>query len=238
LEKIKYIHQEWVHNTRSSEIIVPYIIDMIEVSSVLDVGCGLGTWLNAFLKNDVVNLFGIDGEYVDKTLLQKYISVDQFKAVDLEKRFDLGRKFDLAISLEVGEHLEETASCDFVESLCRHSDIILFSAAIPGQGGQNHINEQWPDYWAKKFAKHNFVFLDIIRPLIWDNKDIDFWYRQNIFLVVKNSHPLAQKYPESYTSLVHPVLFERIQANYLKRIKHLESQLKVHPLKRWLKNLF
>jgi 2-polyprenyl-3-methyl-5-hydroxy-6-metoxy-1,4-benzoquinol methylase len=60
---------------------------------------------------------------------------------------DLEKEFDLVVSLEVAEHLPASAADQFVNTLVKHGKKILFSAAIPGQGGQDHLNEQWPDYW-------------------------------------------------------------------------------------------
>lgn len=207
MSKVKYVHTEVMHNLTSPEIIVPYVMDLIHPNSVLDVGCGIGTWLHAFQENGVKDIFGIDGDYVDKSLLAKYISIDQFKSFDLEKPFDLQRKFDLLINLEVAEHLKESSAKGFVVSLCKHADVILFSAAIPKQGGQNHLNEQWPSYWQNLFAQEGYVFLDIMRPLIWDIDAVEFWYKQNMFVVVKADHPLAKQHEPSARALVHPDLF-------------------------------
>jgi len=143
----------------------------------------------------------------------------------------LNRKYDLAISLEVAEHLPEQFADLFVKTLILHSDIILFSAAIPGQGGQNHLNEQWPDYWIEKFSKHGYFFHDLIRPLIWNNKKVDYWYKQNTFLVTKKC---SLKKIEHY---IHPDLFgskveklenlnRRMNNGRLGCIRNLESLLK------------
>lgn len=210
MSNVKYVHTEVMHNLTSPQIIVPYVMDLVNPKSVLDVGCGIGTWLHAFKENGIDDIFGIDGDYVDKNLLSKYISTDQFKSFDLEKPFDLGRKFDLLINLEVAEHLKESSAKTFVESLCKHADVVLFSAAIPKQGGQNHLNEQWPSYWQNLFAQQGYVFLDIMRPLIWENDAVEFWYKQNMFVVVKSEHPLAQQYTPSATALVHPDLFHAV----------------------------
>ena len=100
----------------------------------------------------------------------------------------------MAISLEVAEHLPETAAAGFVASLCRHADVVLFSAAIPAQGGDNHINEQWQSYWAKLFAQEGFEVFDLVRPRFWSEGRIPFWYRQNMLLYVSDkAESLQQK---------------------------------------------
>jgi SAM-dependent methyltransferase len=232
-----YIHDEETHNLKAPREIIPIIQSFGEIGSALDVGCGIGTWLSVAESMGIGDVFGIDGAYVDRELLSKFISLNCFEAFDLNIPFDLHRKFDLVICLEVAEHLCAKVSDVFVKSLVDHSDVILFSAAIPGQGGQNHVNERWPEYWAKKFNVYDYVFLDLIRPQIWNNDQVDYWYKQNTFLVVKKSHPLAKSNPESYLPLVHPELLARVQDNSLKQIKSLKANLAIHPLKRWVKSL-
>ena len=147
---------------------------------IIDVGCGNGSWLSAVKELGVKEVLGIDGIYVG----DKEIKVDksEFLKKDLTIGFDLKKRFDLAISLEVAEHLPENKSDTIVDILVKHSDVILFSAAIPGQGGQYHFNEQWPEYWNKKFRDRGYVAYDILRDQFWDNDNVFWWYKQNILL--------------------------------------------------------
>lgn len=232
-----YIHKEKIHNTESAKIVLPLVFDFIKADSVLDVGCGIGTWLYVAKNFGVRDVIGVDGDFVEKNLLEKHIKPNEFVSADIRFPFHINRKFDLAICLEVAEHLPPASASTLVDSLTKYSDVILFSAAIPGQGGQNHLNEQWPEYWAEKFRNHDYVFLDLIRPHIWNNEKVDFWYKQNIFLVVKMSHKLAISNSESFLSLVHPELLARVQDAITKQIKSLKANLAIHPLKRWVKSL-
>lgn len=207
----KYTHKEVVHNPKSAEIIVPVIMNLFHPDSVLDVGCGNGSWLKVF--RDVgAKIDGIDGDYVDvdKLLIER----EFFTQLDLEKGFDLGRRYDFALSLEVGEHLSHTAAPRFIESLTQASDVILFSAAIPNQGGQNHLNEQEPAYWVKLFNENGFTCYDYFRPRIWSDSRIDYWYRQNVFLAVKTNSSKAKMLesegagmPNQVPYLIHPELY-------------------------------
>ena len=196
-----YLHSEDVHNFSAPREVVPFIKNLLNPQSVLDVGCGIGTWLKVFHEHGINDFVGVDGDFVDRTMLK--ISSERFHAHDLTKPFTLGRKFDLVVSLEVAEHIPEQFADSFIEVLVKHGDVHLFSAAIPGQGGQNHVNEQWPEYWQKKFERFGFYFHDVIRPQIWGNEQIDFWYRQNMFLV-KKEKPLQA--PFHSLSVVHPHL--------------------------------
>jgi SAM-dependent methyltransferase len=208
-ENIKYVHSEVVHNMNAPKIIVPMVLELFPlINSVVDFGCGLGTWLKAFKDNGIKEIFGIDGEWCNKNLLLKYIDENEFKCVDLETPIQLNKVYDLVISLEVGEHLLEQSADIFIQSLVNAGKIILFSAAIPGQGGINHVNEQWPLYWVKKFQHHGFKCYDIIRPQIWNNTNVEVWYRQNIFLAVHNSIEVGYK-DTDILSLVHPDILNK-----------------------------
>jgi hypothetical protein len=188
----------------SAREVVPLILQMIPVGSVCDVGCGDGTWLRAFHERGVLDFLGIDGEYV-KELLQ--IPFANFQPMDLRDQISLQRTFDLAISLEVAEHLPESRGTTFVKDLTHLAPVVLFSAAIPGQGGVEHINEQWQTYWVSIFAEYRYVLCDVIRPKIWRNRRIAHYYRQNTLLfcnqhLIKTNPVLASH--SLRLPLVHP----------------------------------
>src|SRR5205085_11975533 len=120
---------------------------------------------------------------------------DRFRAIDLREPFELPRTFDLAVSLEVAEHLPASSASAFVESLTRLAPAVLFSAAVPHQGGWNHLNEQWPQYWAEIFARHGFFPVDCLRERFWDRPNVRWWYAQNMVLYLADGHPLWRQYP-------------------------------------------
>jgi hypothetical protein len=98
----------------------------------------------------------------------------------------LEREFDLVLSLEVAEHLPEESAAGFSQSLARLGPIVLFSAAAPQQGGTGHLNEQWPSYWVRHFAQNGFTVVDCLRDRIWRDERIEWRYRQNLLLFVRN----------------------------------------------------
>jgi len=165
---------------RSARVIVPLVLQLVPARSVIDIGCGQGTWLSVFAECGANDIHGIDGEYVDPGQLE--IPVDRFHGQDLSLPLAVQRTFDLAVSLEVAEHLPEAASDSFVASLTRLAPVVLFSAAAPYQGGRNHVNEQWPAYWAERFAAQGYLPIDCIRRRAWGNTDVEWWYAQNTFL--------------------------------------------------------
>lgn len=194
----------------SAEVVLPIVVDFVSPKSAVDVGCGLGMWLAYLRKHGVEDVLGIDGSWVKESDL--HIPKESFRVEDIGKPFHIGKRADLAICLEVGEHLPRDSAEGLVESLTEASPAILFSAAIPHQGGTNHINEQWPEYWASIFKKFGYVPVDCIRRRVWTNPNVEYWYAQNTILYIKESkvglYPKIQKEVEcGYSSalpLVHP----------------------------------
>jgi len=167
----------------SARQIVPIILDLVRPHSVLDVGCGLGAWLKVFQELGVEDLRGVDGDYVDREKLM--FDAARFFAADLSRSFSLGRRFDLVISLETAEHLPEESEEIFVDCLTSHADLVLFSAAIPRQGGAAHVNERWQHHWAEKFRKRGFVPVDCIRWRVWANPGVEAYYAENMLLYAR-----------------------------------------------------
>ncbi|AMV16762.1 class I SAM-dependent methyltransferase [Planctomyces sp. SH-PL14] len=166
----------------SAEVIVPMVMDLLGPTSVVDVGCGRGVWLSVFREAGVHRVAGLDGAWVDPRQLA--IPGECFQAVDLTADWPAPGTFDLAVSLEVGEHLAETASGRLVENLTRAASAVLFSAALPGQEGTHHINEQWPEFWEGLFAERGFARLDPFRRRIWQDPRVAWYYQQNLTLFV------------------------------------------------------
>jgi SAM-dependent methyltransferase len=198
---------------RSAEVVVPIVLEILKPTSVIDVGCGDGTWLSVFIEMGVKDVCGLDGKYVNATQLR--IPQDLFKPTDLSSPFTVARKFDLAMSLEVAEHLPPSSAKGFVESLSRLAPLVLFSAAIPLQGGTNHLNEQWPDYWVELFGAHDYLPIDFIRGRIWSNPQVEWYYAQNTLLFARpeclgNNDELSRLYQhtnQQHLSMVHPTRF-------------------------------
>jgi SAM-dependent methyltransferase len=210
---------------RSAEIIVPLIVDLVSPRSVIDIGCGTGTWLTVFKAHNIDEITGVDGHWLQDEML--LIPKSCFLARDLTQNLNIERRFDLAVSLEVAEHLDRKYARHFVSTLVNLSSVILFSAAIPFQDGTHHVNEAWPDYWAKLFGEHEYVPIDCIREKIWNNEDVAWWYAQNILVFADKQHVL--KHPKlqrafdrtrvSQLSIVHPGM-------HLDAIKRLEFALR------------
>lgn len=235
-------------NLISARVVVPHTLAFFEEipERVVDIGCGRGLWLKAFLEAGVGEIAGYDGDYVERDKLA--IAQESFQAVDLEKTVSFKRPFDLAVSLEVAEHLPATSADALVDTLVAAAPVILFSAAIPLQGGSHHVNEQWPKYWEEKFTARRYVPVDCIRRHIWDDSRVSFFYQQNILMYVKESQ--LHRYPrlaaerasghDRALPIVHPFLF----TYYAERWRLLVPFLGIlppsalHLTKSLLKNVF
>jgi Methyltransferase domain len=188
----------------------PIVLPLLQSpKSVVDFGSGSCDWLAALRDlSPGIDCLGVDHPDVPTDAI--HIPVENFIHADLSQPVNLGRRFDLAICLEVAEHLPSSAAQTLVDSLMRHSDLVLFSAAIPGQRGKGHINLQWPLYWIERFAVGGYQCHDIVRPLIWNEPRIKHWYRQNTLLF--SLSPLVFKTSVDWggPSIVHPMLYEKV----------------------------
>lgn len=196
----------------SAREVLTSLFDLLPPASVLDVGCGLGAWLEVTKERGVGDVLGVDGPWIEQQRVR--LASNEFQRHDLERPLDLGRRFDLVISLEVAQHLHPECAESFVDSLVRHGDVVLFSAAVPGQGGNGHVNEQLQHYWAGLFGKHDYVPVDAVRPRVWLNRNVSWWLQQNTVLYVRREllagwpalQPLVVERPEAL-SVIHPQLY-------------------------------
>lgn len=199
-------------SARSAEVVLPVVFELIRPDSVVDIGCGVGTWLRVAGELGVSRVVGVDGAHAAASGLQ--IPADSFVAVDLAGAGPrLDERFDMAISLEVAEHLPAQRSDAFVRDLCVLSDVVLFSAAVEGQLGTDHINLQPQSAWAARFARHGYVPFDLVRPRLWDDDRVEAFYRQNTIVYVSSARAdllqrataLASDGP-MLTDAIHPEL--------------------------------
>ena len=171
----------------ASEAILTIFFNMFAVNSVKDIGCGNGIWLRETLKREMLSKrFGYDL----KSALDSSKDFDNkdiiFKSIDLELfEYDLVST-DLTFCLEVAEHISQKAAIRLVRKICETSNYVIFSAATPGQGGFNHVNENPLEYWISLFEENGFRSFDVFRPALSAISIIPLFYRNNVFLFIKS----------------------------------------------------
>jgi SAM-dependent methyltransferase len=196
-------------SSRSASVVVPMVLSLLpEVRSVVDVGCGVAPWAAEFAAKGVPEVWGVDGDYVDRSQLR--IPSERFLPRDLTKPLQIERRFDLAVCLEVAEHLPESRAAGLVADLVAMAPCILFSAALPGPVGTHHINSQYLEYWVDRFRTHGYEGIDPIRPRVWGNRSVEWFYQQDVVMFVGPNHPLLAKGFLKPQTIVHQELYEQV----------------------------
>ena len=194
--KARLLAHDWIYDAeffeksvegparRSAGRIAATIVDDLKPTTVIDVGCGTGALLEA-LRDRGCRVGGL--EYAGAALARcraRGLDVEKF---DLENdEYLVDRKFEVAISMEVAEHLPQKAADRYVDLLTRLSSVIVFTAAAPGQGGTDHVNEQPPPYWTAKFRERGFEHARE-QSQRWSNRwkaagDVESWYYENLMI--------------------------------------------------------
>ena len=209
-------------SSSSAAAAVPEILRLApEAKSVVDVGCGAGTWLEQFklLNPAIERIYGYDGGTPDAS--QMRIPAESYQRIDLSEPPAPGSsgRYDLALSLEVAEHLPAEASARFVQFLTGLSDLIVFSAALPGQGGGGHINERMPSYWIGLFEAQGYECSDVLRARLWNDQRIMSYYRQNMLVAMKaGTRPDIRRIDAgNVVDVVHPQLLWEHQRKHRTR---------------------
>ncbi len=134
-----------------AEFLGKLLYDLLQPKSVIDWGCASGLYLLPF-KERGCNVFGIDADPEAGKLIEPWV---EFVPLDIRKPLPKSH-FDLALCIEVAEHLQPEYADQLVANVTNSADIVFWSAAHKGQGGQNHHNEQARDYWLFKFFDLGF----------------------------------------------------------------------------------
>jgi SAM-dependent methyltransferase len=201
----------------SARIVLRKLSALSKFDSLIDIGCGAGTWLQAAKELGILTAVGLDGSWARDRNVALGNEFVECQLADLNSYPNFGRNFDLAICLEVAEHLPASVAERFVRYISSLSDTVLFSAAIPFQGGDGHINERWPAYWYEYFKGCGYECVDVLRWSLWHEPDVEWWYRQNILIFSRRSDvieavrksgagsvglPLAVIHPDNFLRLI------------------------------------
>lgn len=140
--------------TGCAERTIQKVIEMYRPKSVLDLGCGVGKAVDSFYSKGI-DAMGIEGS---KMLIKMASNPQLIRKYNLEKELKLNKKFDLIWSHEFIEHIHPKYINNLLKTFSNHSDIIIMTAAKPGQGGEGHFNEQSSEYWINQFRKYGYTY--------------------------------------------------------------------------------
>ena len=141
-----------------------YLVNKLNIESVVDIGCGAGKNLEWFSGFDVL---GIEGDSEAVSLCKIPVLQHDYTSGPLT----LDRHFDLCICTEVVEHIEQQYEDNWFATM-RCADYVLMCHALPGQGGHHHVNCQSSEYWIKRFADYGFIKTDEVERFV--DKDVPY----------------------------------------------------------------
>ena len=189
----------------ASEVALGTILKNFVAQSVIDIGAGDGVWTSTALSiGNPTRLTVVDLPGSTFKLLQK---VDKsIKKITLNFENDMlknGEPYDLGICVEVIEHISTGRALLLLDWISVNCCTVMFSGAIPGQGGTHHINEQNQSYWLNVMMARGFIPIDNIRPQLYRNGKIPQYYRNNIFFFINSrfihEHRIKKLLKESIT---------------------------------------
>lgn len=179
----------------SARAMVPFLAEALKPRSMVDIGCGMGFWPRAFAQAGVPVCHGVDGAWTHTgTVLTPGKDLFEYDFGQAEMPFSPSlpqARYDLVTSFEFVEHIAPGRADALVDLFCSLADIVALGGAIPHQSGVYHVNEQWADYWSEKFAARGYACCDLLRPVFWDNPEVEPWYAQNTLVYFKGEVPAA-----------------------------------------------
>lgn len=140
-------------------------------NKMLDVGCGTGAMV-AVARKMGTEAFGVD--------MHKHINASWIFQHDLTKPFSMAEKnlpsqVPLVVSIEVAEHIPKTKHDVFCDTIANHlmiGGVLVFTSAVPGQGGEEHIGIEHPLYWRTKFHNRGIGYrpdMTAALAMLWSN---------------------------------------------------------------------
>lgn len=147
-------------------------IRTLGIRSMLDLGCGVGSYLRGALEENLSNVVGVEmNADLARPFMGAVVSTVAIQG-DITKPLDLHGQFDCVLSVETGEHLQPEGTAGFIDNLKSCSSrLIVLTAAPPGQRGTQHINLRPRSEWIamitedRQFAYQSAVVEQTIKTI-------------------------------------------------------------------------
>jgi 2-polyprenyl-3-methyl-5-hydroxy-6-metoxy-1,4-benzoquinol methylase len=143
-------HKKYTHN--DSVKVGMELFKHFKPKSVIDFGCGIGSYLYAAKQCGIKKIKGLEiggnfaKEYTDESV-RELIDFN----TDITKPISPGF-FDISMCIEVAEHVEMQGSSQLVKNIAKATkQFCIWSAAPPGQDGCGHVNCHEKEYWTNLF---------------------------------------------------------------------------------------
>jgi hypothetical protein len=128
-----------------------WYIDKYKPMSVIDFGCGIGSYLESAYNHDLY-IRGFEISEAARKYTPEHIQKSIFYFDCTQPLFCTG--FDTVLSFETAEHIDPDGTQQFVNNIMLCVGMhLLFTAAPPGQQGTGHINLQPRQFWIDKFSE-------------------------------------------------------------------------------------
>lgn len=237
----KYVYSEEFYRSvdsrasNAARFVFEILENFFKIGSVVDVGCGSGAWMRTAVEQGANHAYGVDlGSSLNLIRANKdfHTYLNDGKILLVERDFvkdaeTLLPSADLALCLEVAEHLPTNVSQSLVARLTEASNLVVFSAASPGQGGTYHINEQPMKFWISEFAKYGFEPYDVFRDILAKHQSVPRFYALNMLLFLSvefqttdaflvNSHSLQEHKVSRLDQLDKRTLVEKIRYSLIR----------------------
>ena len=200
---------------------------------VADVGCNSGLYLEGF-RDAGCQVMGFDCD--DEALALAAVPVTK---IDITSFKPIDFRADMALCLEVLEHIPAEKEDAALLNLCTVSDTIIFSAAVPGQGGDGHINCQPKQHWIDKFEELGFraaeAEAEYILAQLNGYPGIMGWLRNNLIVFHRQHVPSKFKkrlrlhvvsLPHTQTTKEYlPCAYTQKVVNFCRMMKSLDHEV-------------
>ena len=170
----------WREEKPFADRLAYWIKNRLHPEKVLDVGCGPGMHVYSLRDQNVIAWgYDIDSRVKNQPYLRQV------------SMFDIEDQGDVVLCIEVAEHLETHLNADIVQAIRRcltPRGILIWTAAIPGQGGVGHINCQPQQYWHNMFVQAGLLPLSDLRQelLHWITQGYHMgWFTQNLQIFMR-----------------------------------------------------